>query len=165
MMRALPSWSIVLLSMFLVTAAWIGATIAIEANAIALLFATLTIMLYLLVPWTSVNLADYFFVRRGHYAITDLFKVDGIYGAWGARGLTAYTLGFMATLPFFVLPDIYMGPAARALGGVDVGWLVGLLVAGGAYLLMCQSLDVSGERVAVERSERLLRQPPTPAHP
>ena len=160
-----PTPRLRLVAIGLVAAAWIGATIAIEANAIALLFATLTIMLYLLVPWTSVNLADYFFVRRGHYAITDLFKVDGIYGAWGARGLTAYTLGFMATLPFFVLPDIYMGPAARALGGVDVGWLVGLLVAGGAYLLMCQSLDVSGERVAVERSERLLRQPPTPAHP
>ena len=108
-------------------------TFAITANAIALLFATLTIMLYLLVPWTSVNLVDYFFVRRGRYAITDLFKPDGIYGAWGSRGLTAYALGFCATLPFFVLPDVYTGPAARALGGVDVGWLVGLIVAGGAY--------------------------------
>ncbi len=34
---------------------------------------TLLIMLYLLAPWTAVNLTDYFFVRRGHYAIADLF--------------------------------------------------------------------------------------------
>jgi purine-cytosine permease-like protein len=136
---------------------WIGITLTITANAIALLFATLTIMLYLLVPWTSINLTDYFFVRRGHYAITDLFRPHGIYGAWGARGLIAYVVGFIATLPFFVLPDLYTGPAARALGGVDVGWLVGLAVSGAVYLILCRSLDVAGERAAISASDRALQ--------
>jgi nucleobase:cation symporter-1, NCS1 family len=143
-------------AILLVAASWITATFAITTDAIALLFATLTIMLYLLVPWTSVNLADYFFVRRGRYAITQLFKVHGIYGAWGARGLVAYALGFIATLPFFVLPDVYTGPAARALGGVDVGWLVGLVISGGTYLLLCRSLDLSKEQSAIESSESFL---------
>jgi NCS1 family nucleobase:cation symporter-1 len=143
-------------AILLVAASWITATFAITTDAIALLFATLTIMLYLLVPWTSVNLADYFFVRRGRYAITQLFKVHGIYGAWGARGLVAYALGFIATLPFFVLPDVYTGPAARALGGVDVGWLVGLMISGGTYLLLCRSLDLSKEQSAIESSESFL---------
>lgn len=143
-----------------VAACWIGMTFAITANAIALLFATLTIMLYLLVPWTSVNLTDYFFVRRGRYAITHLFMPHGIYGAWGSRGLIAYILGFLATLPFFVLPDLYTGPAARALGGVDVGWLVGLMVSGGAYLLLCRSLDLSKEQGAIRESENALRRAP-----
>jgi nucleobase:cation symporter-1, NCS1 family len=138
-------------------AGWIALTFSITENAIALLFATLTIMLYLLVPWTSVNLADYFFVRRGRYAITQLFMPHGIYGAWGARGLIAYALGFLATLPFFVLPDVYTGPAARALGGVDVGWLVGLVVSGGIYLLLCRSLDVAQEDAAIAESEQALR--------
>lgn len=142
-----------IISILAVAAAWIGITFAITANAIALLFATLSIMLYLLVPWTAVNLADYFFVRRGRYAITDLFKPDGVYGAWGARGLIAYGLGFCATLPFFVLPDVYTGPAARALGGVDVGWLVGLIVAGGVYLFLCRSFDIASENDAVLASE------------
>jgi len=140
-----------------VAAAWIAITFAITANAIALLFATLTIMLYLLVPWTSVNLTDYFFVRRGRYAITHLFMPQGIYGAWGTRGLIAYVLGFLATLPFLVLPDVYTGPAARALGGVDVGWLVGLIVSGGTYLILCRSLDLSKERDAIQESENELR--------
>jgi nucleobase:cation symporter-1, NCS1 family len=144
-------------AILLVAASWITATFVITTDAIALLFATLTIMLYLLVPWTSVNLADYFFVRRGHYAITHLFKIHGIYGAWGTRGLVAYVLGFIATLPFFVLPDVYTGPAARALGGVDVGWLVGLVVSGGTYLLLCRSLDLSKEQSAIESSESFLR--------
>ena len=43
------------------------------SNATTALNTTLLIMLYLLVPWTAVNLTDYFFVRRGHYAIADLF--------------------------------------------------------------------------------------------
>ncbi len=139
------------------SAAWTAITFAISADAIALLFATLTIMLYLLVPWTAVNLTDYFFVRRGRYAITQLFEPHGVYGAWGGRGLIAYLLGFVATLPFFVLPNVYTGPAARALGGVDLGWLVGLIVSGGSYLLLCRSYDFATERDAIAESERTLQ--------
>jgi len=140
-----------------IAVSWIAITFAITANAIALLFATLTIMLYLLVPWTSVNLVDYFFVRRGRYAITDLFRPNGIYGAWGTRGLTAYALGFLATLPFFVLPDVYTGPAARALHGVDVGWLVGLIVSGGVYFLLSRGLNISSESNAIRESDQELQ--------
>jgi purine-cytosine permease-like protein len=155
--EAPPTPRLRIMAIIAVAAGWIAVTFAITENAIALLFATLTIMLYLLVPWTSVNLADYFFVRRGRYAITQLFMPDGIYGAWGVRGLIAYALGFIASMPFFVVPDMYTGPAALALGGVDVGWLVGLGVAGGAYLLLSRSLDISKENAAIQRSESDLR--------
>jgi purine-cytosine permease-like protein len=135
---------------------WAGLAMAISANSIALLFAVLTIMLYLLVPWTSINLIDYFFVRRGHYAITQFFVPHGIYGAWGMRGLSAYVAGFLAALPFFVLPDLYMGPAARALGGVDLGWLVGLVVSGAVYLWLSRSFGPASEARAIGDSERML---------
>lgn len=131
-------------------------TLAINADAIALLFATLNLMLYLLVPWTAVNLVDYFFVRRGRYAITHLLRPHGIYGAWGYRGLAAYLCGFVASLPFLVLEGVYVGPAARRLGGVDVGWLVGLLVSGGLYLVLTRSLDVAAESQAIRESEDAL---------
>lgn len=155
--EAHPTPRLRIVTILALAAVWIAVTFAITANAIALLFAALTIMLYLLVPWTAVNLADYFFVRRGRYAITHLFMPHGIYGAWGVRGLLAYVLGFVATLPFFVLPDVYTGPAARALGGVDIGWLVGLIVSGASYLAFCRSLDVSKEGAAIAESERALR--------
>jgi nucleobase:cation symporter-1, NCS1 family len=125
--------------------AWVTLAFASTANTIELLFTALTMMLYLLVPWTSINLIDYFFVRRGRYVIEQLFLPEGIYGAWGARGLSAYVIGFAATVPFFVLPEVYVGPAARALGGVDVGWLVGLLVSGAVYAVMSRSVDPARE--------------------
>ena len=43
----------------------------------------LLLVLYLFIPWTAVNLVDYFLVRRGHYAIAEIFNPHGIYGQWG----------------------------------------------------------------------------------
>jgi purine-cytosine permease-like protein len=153
-------------------AAVLGLTIAttvlafsVDTDSIALVFAVLTIMLYLLVPWTAINLVDYFFVRRGRYAITQFFLPHGLYGAWNIRGLGAYVLGFASTLPFFVVPDLYTGPAARALGGVDVGWLVGLAVSGGLYLWFSRSFDPAREAAAIRESERILASMPVNSAP
>jgi NCS1 family nucleobase:cation symporter-1 len=149
-----PSKGIRVITTLLLAGIWLGISLNISGDAIGTLFAVLTVMLYLLVPWTAVNLVDYFFIRRGQYAITHMFTADGIYGAWGTRGIVAYLLGFVCTIPFFVLPGIYTGPAAEALSGVDIGWLVGLLVSGVVYGLMCRSLDVQGEKSAIALSER-----------
>jgi len=145
-----------LIAVLALTVATIAIALAIDANSIALVYGVLTIMLYLLVPWTAINLVDYFFVRRGRYAITQFFLPHGLYHAWNARGLGAYSLGFAAELPFFVIPDLYTGPAARALGGVDVGWLVGLIVSSGLYLWFSQSFDPADEAPAIRESERIL---------
>jgi len=118
-------------------------------------------MLYLLVPWTALNLVDFFFVRRGHYAITDIFKPHGVYGAWGWRGLLAYAIGFAAEIPFMNLPPIagfsYTGPFPAHVGhGVDYSWLVGLVVSGVVYWAFSRSLDRTAEQAAIEASDREL---------
>jgi len=97
--------------------------------------ALLIIMLYLLVPWTAVNLTDYFLIRRGQYDIAALYTPDGEYGTWSTQGLIAYFAGIAAELPFAVLP-FYVGPAARALGRVDVAFVVGLAVSASLYVAM-----------------------------
>ncbi len=43
-------------------------------------------MLYFLVPWTAVNLVDFYAVRHGKYAITEIFNPDGIYGGGPGGG-------------------------------------------------------------------------------
>ena len=56
----------------------IGASLSSSTSAVSAVLNSLTLMLYLLVPWTALNLVDFFFVRRGHYAITDIFRPDGV---------------------------------------------------------------------------------------
>ncbi|WP_322026567.1 purine-cytosine permease family protein [Burkholderia sp. BCC1977] len=139
--------SIVAISTFV-----LACVFAIRGNGIALLQTFLTLMLYFLVPWTAVNLVDYFFVRRGRYAITHFFTPDGLYGTWQLRGILSYLIGFAAMVPFFYVFDaeanreVFVGPVARLLGGVDIAWLVGLAVAGGVYWLLSRSLDLDRER-------------------
>jgi NCS1 family nucleobase:cation symporter-1 len=109
----------------------------------------LLLILYLFIPWTAVNLVDYYIVRRGHYAIAEIFNPHGMYGRWGWRGILAYLLGFAAMTPFFDVGTLYEGPAARALGGADISFFVGLPVAGLLYYVFTRSVDVAAEtRVA-----------------
>ncbi|OYN80661.1 allantoin permease [Mycolicibacterium sphagni] len=123
-------------------------------NATNALNTTLLIMLYLLAPWTAVNLTDYFFVRRGHYVIADLFTPRGIYGAWSWRGLTAFLAGVIAEIPFVDLP-FFVGPAATAMGEVDIAFIVGMLVSGGVYVALTRTLDVTRELAMIEADPTL----------
>jgi purine-cytosine permease-like protein len=138
-------------SVIAISAVVLGCVLAIRGNGIALLNTFLVLMLYFLVPWTAVNLVDYFFVRRGRYAIAHFFTPKGIYGAWQMRGIVAYVAGFVAMIPFFFIYDaaaekaVFEGYFARLLGGVDIAWLVGLIVSGGVYWLLSRSLDLEAE--------------------
>jgi nucleobase:cation symporter-1, NCS1 family len=148
-----PTRRIRVVTILALAALWTVMAASAQGNAIETLSATLVVMLYLLCPWTAVNLMDYFFLRKGRYAITDLARPDGIYGAFGVRGLVGYFAGFAASAPFFVIPGIWTGPAARALGGVDLAWLVGLVVAAAVYLLVSQSFNAASEDEAIAASE------------
>ena len=140
---------------------WVVVSLSISAGAVDVLFAALIMMLYLLAPWTAINLIDYFFVRHGHYAITDLFVPDGLYETWAWRGITAFLVGFAVSIPFWVLPGIWTAPLGNVLKGIDIAWLVGLLVSGTTYFLLSRSLDVDAEMDEVRASERELEGDPT----
>ncbi|MEU9111639.1 cytosine permease [Streptomyces sp. NPDC048483] len=112
-------------------------------------------MLYFLIPWTAVNLVDFYWVRRGHYAVTAIFDPSGIYGRWAWRGMAAYAAGFVAMIPFFAT-SFYAGPVAEALGGADLSFVPGLLVGGGLYYLLNRNLDRAAEGTAVAAGEREL---------
>ncbi|WP_276969757.1 purine-cytosine permease family protein [Ferrimicrobium acidiphilum] len=134
---------------------------AITTSAANTISTALTLMLYLLVPWTATNLIDYFYVRRGHYAITDLFSLNGIYHRWNWRGITAYAVGFVAEIPFMVLPKLdsftYIGPIAKLLNDTDFSWLAGLVITSIAYILITRGFDNRSEEQAIIESEATLR--------
>jgi purine-cytosine permease-like protein len=105
----------------------------------------LSLLLYLFTPWTAINLVDFYFVRKGHYSVREIFNPDGMYGRWNWRGLLAYGVGFVAMIPFFST-GLYTGPVAATLGGADIAMLVGLPVSAIVYIVACRSLDVEVDR-------------------
>jgi nucleobase:cation symporter-1, NCS1 family len=138
-----------------ISAILLACTLSLRGNGVALLNTFLVLLLYFLVPWTAVNLVDYFFVRKGRYAISHFFTPDGIYGAWQARGIASYLIGFAAMIPFFDIVDnesgkeIFVGYFARLMDGIDLAWLVGLVVAGGVYYVLSRSLDLAAEEKVI----------------
>jgi NCS1 nucleoside transporter family len=113
----------------------------------------LTVLLYLFTPWTAINLVDFYWVRKGHYSIREIFNPRGIYGRWNFRGLFAYGVGFVVMIPFFS-SGLYRGPIARALGGADIAMVVGLPVSAVIYLLLYRSFDLDGEWARVSAADR-----------
>ena len=48
----------------------------------------LAVLLYLFTPWTAINLVDFYWVRKGHYSVREIFNPRGMYGRWNWRGLS-----------------------------------------------------------------------------
>ena len=117
----------------------IGTVIAIAASANFLtnLANFVVFLLYFLIPWTAINLTDYYLVRHGHYDIEAIFKVDGIYGRFNWSALGIYVVTILVELPF-MNSSFFEGPIAKALGGGDIAWIVGFFLAGILYYASAQ---------------------------
>lgn len=121
-----------------VTAFTVVATIlAVLASAHLLTtFQNITLfLLYLLVPWTAINLTDYYIVRKGRYDIPALFERHGPYGFcnWPAVILYVVTIGIEVP---FVNSSLYEGPVAKSMGGADIAWIIGLVLPAVVYYLL-----------------------------
>jgi len=92
----------------------------------------ITFLTYLVVPWTAINLTDFYLVRHGHYDPEAFFRPQG-YGGSNWLALVTFVLAVLVEVPF-INSSLYEGPFAKALGGADISWILGLVVAGGLYL-------------------------------
>lgn len=104
----------------------------------------LSFLLLGFVPWGSVNLIDYYWVRKGEYQVEEFFNPRGVYfrdpktwtyGGINWQAIISYVVGFISGLPF-MSNGLFVGPASAALGGPDLSWIPGLIVTGGVYLLL-----------------------------
>jgi NCS1 family nucleobase:cation symporter-1 len=112
----------------------IGTLIAIKAssNFITDLSNFLVFTLYLLIPWTAINLTDFYLIRHGKYDIPELFKPDGKYGRFNWFALIVYVVTVGVEFPF-MNNAYYVGPVANSLGGADIAWIVGFVFAAVVY--------------------------------
>jgi NCS1 family nucleobase:cation symporter-1 len=109
--------------------------VAVSANFLTNLTNFLSFILYLLIPWTAINLVDYYVVRRGNYDIQAILSRDGKYGTVNWMTLVVYLIAIAVQIPFMD-SAIYAGPVAiHSLEGGDIAWILGLVVGGGLYYL------------------------------
>jgi nucleobase:cation symporter-1, NCS1 family len=98
------------------------------------------LLLYVLVPWTAINLIDFYLVRHGNYDVTQFFRGDGgVYGRFDRVSIGCYLLGIAIEVPF-VNTTMFEGPIAKGLGGVDISWIVCLIVISPLYYLAAKRL-------------------------
>ncbi len=94
------------------------------------------LLLYVLIPWTAINLVDYYLIAHGNYDVASFFRRDGgIYGYINYRAVSCYVLGIVVQIPF-VSTELYTGFLATKMGGADIAWIIGLLVVCPCYYLV-----------------------------
>ena len=100
------------------------------------LYRSVLALLVVLVPWTAINLIDFYAIHKGNYDINSIFQVDGgIYGRYNPHALLAYAIGILVQIPFMNTP-LYVGPVSAWFNGADLsagrpaGDLAAVLLAG-----------------------------------
>jgi NCS1 family nucleobase:cation symporter-1 len=94
-------------------------------------------LLAFFVPWSAVNLVDYYFVSREQYDVQALSDPNGRYGRWNWPGILIYLVGVLVQMPF-ISTKLYTGPMVERLGGVDISWIIGLVVPSILYYLFAR---------------------------
>lgn len=89
-------------------------------------------LLTFFIPWSAINLVDYYYISKGQYNREALTDPNGQYGRWNWIGLGCYFAGLLIQLPFVDSP-FYVGPIAKAMGDIDMSWLIGLVATGILY--------------------------------
>jgi nucleobase:cation symporter-1, NCS1 family len=132
--RAILSVAIVALSLVL--------AIGLQSNFLTNYTNFILLLLYVLIPWTAINLVDYYLIRHGEYDVEAFFDPSGgPYGRIGWIGVAAYLIGILVEVPF-MSTTLWTGPAAKAMNGTDLSWIVGLVITVPLYYLLATRLAV-----------------------
>lgn len=126
-----------------------GLAVAASGDFMVFFSNLLLVLSYLLFPWTSINLVDFYFVRKGRYVVKDIFRPQGRYGRFAWRALAAYLLSIAIELPF-MSTAFFTGPLFTALGGVDIAWIIALVLPGVIYFLLMQDVRRKAESLETD---------------
>lgn len=131
----MPSKNVrVLLSMIVLILATLTALWA-SSNFIGFFLNVIFALLFILVPWVSINLLDFYVVNKKSYDIDSIFAQDGgIYGKFNAKALITYFIGIAVQVPF-LKNAFFTGSLADVIPDADVSWVIGLVVSLIVYYL------------------------------
>jgi NCS1 family nucleobase:cation symporter-1 len=122
----------------------IGTVIAIlgKGNFVTNFENFILFLAYFLIPWTAINLADFYLVRKERYDLPSIFDPNGIYGRVNGRTIFVYVVAVLAEIPF-VKTSFYTGHAVEWVGGADIAWIIGLIVSAVLYVVLMRGVVVT----------------------
>lgn len=91
-------------------------------------------LLTFFIPWSAINLIDYYFISQEKCDIKELSNPNGKYGRWNKIGIGCYFAGILFQLPF-IDTKLYTGSIAKLMGGVDLSWISGLIFTAVLYFI------------------------------
>ncbi len=145
---------------YIIAASAIGTVLSIagRGNFLNNYYNFILFLSYFVVPWTAVNLMDFYIVRRQRYNIAAVFDPNGEYGKASWRALSAYFIGIAVEIPF-MSTTFYTGPMVNKLNGADISWMVGVIVSGILYLALMRgatsrALRISDESLKISEAQR-----------
>lgn len=109
--------------------------LAASQNFVAFFINLILALIAVLIPWIVINLLDFYYVNHQHYDVDAIFRADGgRYGLLNVQSLLVYFAGIVVQIPF-VENAFFAGPYASLIPGVDISWIISLIVTSIAYPL------------------------------
>ena len=106
-------------------------------------------------PWAAIMLVHYYIIRRENIDIDALYQPpnESRIGDVNWAAMASLLIGLVVTWLFlYGLVAPLQGPIARALNGLDLSWLAGMLTAGLLYYALCR-LGIGARREREELGE------------
>jgi NCS1 family nucleobase:cation symporter-1 len=97
----------------------------------------LNAQIYVMVPWSSINLVDYYLVRKGNYSVREMYDANGQYGKYNMTTILIFCAGMASSIPFMDV-SFYHSYFAQIIGA-DVSWIPCLLIPGALYYMANRS--------------------------
>ena len=108
----------------------------------------------LLGPIGGIMIADYFFIRKQHLQVNDLYKTKGAYtyrNGFNRYAIVALLLGILPNIPGFLTTTNMISKGAVWSWASDLynyAWFVGFFVSGTTYLLLMKKERVPADEQA-----------------
>lgn len=143
--RSIPRWVLTLAGGVVYTAA----ALILGSHVEETLTNFLLLMAYWLGPWSMILILEHFRFRRGVYNVQDWDTPSKLPVGWAA--VVAFLLGLVGVV--LGANQVYFtGPVAKALGGMDLGFELGVAFALVSYLVL-RPIELRQRRVTVRASE------------
>lgn len=118
--------------------------LAASENFVSIFINLILALISVLIPWIVINLMDFYLINQQRYDVKAIFRADGgRYGLLNTKALLIYFTGIAVQIPF-VKNAFFTGPWASVIPGVDISWIISLVVTSIAYPLFCHKRESAG---------------------